>query len=163
MMRYTDMDRDEMMLRYTDMDRDGDELQNRNHEESVWIPQDLSKEPKQPEKELVLMAFGSSSQAIIVWCNDGLVNIEVTEAGSYETASYIIDNEAPDHGIWVWEGKVHFSKDYFGEYGDPEYRTIQWRQPTGEEWEAIKEQRNPFKPKPKEDQEWSNWGQKTVL
>ena len=140
-MRYTDMDRDEMMLRYTDMDRDGDELQNRNHEESVWIPQDLSKEPKQPEKELVLMAF----------------------AGSYETASYIIDNEAPDHGIWVWEGKVHFSKDYFGEYGDPEYRTIQWRQPTGEEWEAIKEQRNPFKPKPKEDQEWSNWGQKTVL
>lgn len=163
-------------MRYTDTDRDEDELmrimqEKTCSEEIMWISDpnhpslSSNPEPKQPEKELVLFAFYSKSVALVVWCNEGFVEWECGEVGPVEVSGYILDNKCPDHGIWVWEGKVICSNrcNMDGEYDDPEYRTIQWRQPTEEEWEAIKEQRNPFMPKPKEEQEWSNWGQKTVL
>lgn len=166
-------------MRYTDMDRDGDEQQQKkwrdeNPEEAsvenmMWwdnpmlrlTPQEA--EPKRSEKELVVVAL-HKHECLIVWCNDGLIQEEIGNVGVSEVSSYIVDNKAPDHGIWVWEGQVRYSgPDYNGEYDGPECCTLCWRKPTEEEWEAIMEQRNPFEPKPKEDQDWGNWGKKTVL
>jgi hypothetical protein len=128
---------------------------------------ELAASPKRkaPEIELALLAFGfqNNNDAIVVWCNDGHVSWEISEIGAHEVALQILDNEAPEHGIWVWEGKVHFSgPDHNGEYDGPEYRTIRWRAPTEEEWEAMQEQRNPFEPKPREDIDW-DWGRKTSM
>lgn len=161
----------------SDMDRDADELQallsgtaiTRYEVEDAMkidhfaIPQEASfDKPKRPEKELAVLAFYSKGEAIVVWCNDGHIRWEIGEVGSSEVASYILDENAPDHGIYVWEGTVYCRPypNYDGEYDDPEYKTIQWRQPTEEEWEAMMEQRNPFEPKPKEVDDWS-WGRKT--
>jgi hypothetical protein len=154
------------------MDRDADELQAAMYGKQKlasdyhFIAQELAdfKEPRWPDKELALLAFGfpSNADAIVVWCNDGYVRYEIGQQGAHDVATYILDNEAPDHGIWVWEGRMSFCHypDHNGEYDDPRYITIQWRAPTEEEWEAIREQRNPFEPKPKEDLDWS-WGNKT--
>jgi len=168
----------------SDMDRDADELQAAVAAGAITLSAieacrqycedqmsvDLSAIPelattpkrKVPEIELAVLAFGfDNPDAIVVWCNDGHVRWEISEQGPHEVATYILDNEAPEHGIWVWEGKVHFSgPDHNGEYDGPEYRTIRWRAPTEEEWEAMQEQRNPFEPKTREDQDWG-WGRKT--
>lgn len=158
----------------SEMDRDADELQARSASRLMQLLESPEAQlatggPKNPEKELALLAFGfpGNQDAMVVWCNDGYVRWEISEQGPHEVATYILDNNAPDHGIWVWEGRVHQSPypDHNGEYDGPEYITIQWRSPTEDEWEAIQEQRNPFEPKPKdpdEDIDW-NWGRKTSL
>jgi len=129
--------------------------------------------PKYPEKELALIAFGyNKSGSNIVWCNDGFVRSEMVDGGlcAIEVADYLCGKDAPDNGIWVWEGRVKWVSGGNWEYvepPEPEYITIQWRHPDDDEWDAIKEQRNPFEPKPRVDFEWyeggNGWGPKTSL
>jgi hypothetical protein len=144
------------------MDRDADELQASLSPEAAWG------KPKNPEKELALVAFGAngSTDAIVVWCNDGYLRWEIGEQGAVEVASYLLDKEAPDNGIWVWEGKVKWVSGGSWECPEPpepEYVTICWRQPDDDEWDAIKEQRNPFEPKPKTNVDYYDWGPKTSM
>lgn len=171
----------------SDMDRDADELQAlvsgtsitlsdvenaMNSNLGVLLENPATQlaacgKPKNPERELALLAFGfpGNNDAIVVWCNDGHVRWEIGEQGPHEVATYILDNDAPDHGIWVWEGRIRWVGGGGYEYPEPpepEYVTICWRAPTAEEWEAIQEQRNPFEPKPREDIDW-NWGRKTSM
>jgi len=126
--------------------------------------------PKHPEKELVLIAFGYHlGPSVIVWCNDGFIRSEMVDGGlcAIEVAEFLIDKDAPDHGIWVWEGRVKWVEGGNWEHlesPEPEYRTIQWRHPDDDEWDAIKEQRNPFEPKPRVDFECHEcWGPKISL
>lgn len=123
--------------------------------------------PRFPDVEMAVLAFYNDHSGTIVWTNDGYVQHEIGELCVGDVFEFLLDKDAPDHGIWVWEGKVSF---YGGGYNmdgyepsEPVYKTICWRHPTDEEWQALKEQRNPFEPKPIEKPpEWGGWN-KTVI
>jgi hypothetical protein len=120
------------------------------------IPQEASFAiPKQPEKELALLAIWSSGQAFVVWCNDGYIRFEIEEStNAHEVGCVLMDDEAPDHGLIVWEGHMRMGIGGMwpdDDYREPEYVRECWRQPTEDEWVAIREQRNPFEPPPTEE------------
>ena len=100
-----------------------------------------------PEEEQALIAICSIHQTgLVVWCNNGQVRSDVENLGSVDAALQLIDNDAPDHGLIIWEGHVNWipSGNYFETETEPEYVIHRWRQPNSDEWQAIKEQRNPF-------------------
>jgi hypothetical protein len=100
--------------------------------------------PPIPEKEMAVVAFNKI--ALIVYTNNGFLQQEFDVE---EISSQLNDEDAPDHGIWIWEGHKKINKSnsdspfYDWEY-DVEFITDLWRQPTEKEWKAISEQRNPF-------------------
>jgi hypothetical protein len=138
---------EEIQMRITAVDFDAEELQ-------------ASSQPKMPDFELALIAFSASNEGgIVVWHNHGHIERDIEEFGAHEIASWIIDKNAPDHGLAVWEGRISWVSGGSWESlepEEPEYVTIKWREPDDEEWEAIKEHRNPFEPKPKIAED--NWG-----
>ena len=129
------------------------------------ILQETSGADKMPDKELAVVSVYNKTTAMIVYHNNGYLKYDIDEAvGAYEAADYILDEAAPDHGIWIWEGRITWSGGSY-EYPDdvePIYHTIQWRQPTFDEWQALYEQRNPFMPKP-EEEVFEGFGRRTIL
>jgi hypothetical protein len=103
-----------------------------------------------PEIDLALVAFYNKETALILCVNkDSGIYWDMESAGQ-DVVEGLLDDTSPDHGIWIWEGKVTWTYSYEGD-GEPDYNTRAWRQPTATEWMAIHAQRNPFDVLPTEE------------
>lgn len=107
---------------------------------------ELEKPRRAPEYNLdkpsrAVVVYGEGDGAV-VWTVGGHVRQEIESVGGR------LDDlglEPPGPGVWVWEGKGHWTP---GPYecpadGDYELRGT-WRQPTRPEWEALRAGRCPW-------------------
>lgn len=77
----------------------------------------------------------------VLWTVGAHVRMEMEEGGL--SALDDLGLEAPDVGIWIWEGKYSWDSDG---YSEPRGK---FRRPTEEEWQAIREGRCPWN-----DEDW---------
>lgn len=99
--------------------------------------------PKSPEIDLAVVAFYNHHHGLILYVNPLSGIYYDMEGCGQDVIESLIDNDSPDHGIWVWEGHVTWFVSEEGD-GEPDYHIKTWRQPTDAEWAAVREQRNPF-------------------
>jgi hypothetical protein len=90
-------------------------------------------------KSMAVIACGENSSSVLHWIGHDLY-FEITEAGLYTPEDLGIDY---DPGIWIWEGRYYFTKDYWSEdcQSDP---VGKHRVPTDEEWNLIKQNKPPW-------------------
>jgi hypothetical protein len=91
---------------------------------------------KRPAKALVACYFG---KAELLEHQGGDIDYEIENVGR---GDYLFDHSMglpPEDGIWVWEGYLHTSKDYYGDVDC--YLEGEYRKATEEEWQRhLKEE-----------------------
>lgn len=117
------------------MTLDLDELLKAGHTDD---PRDWSK----PSRAVI--AYNAREFGIVLWYVGAHVATMIEQIGAHDIDELGFENEAPI-GISVWEGKITGGRynSYAGDYDDC-YLTGTYRQPTGEEWLAIREGRCPW-------------------
>jgi hypothetical protein len=93
---------------------------------------------------LAVVAMGEiATVGIVLHTVGGHVKMEMEEGGIYVTEDLGID--PPEPGIWVWEGKGYWSPGNWEhpDEGEMELRG-KFRQPTDEEWAAIRKGECPW-------------------
>jgi hypothetical protein len=99
------------------------------------------------QKAVVAFCDGKKN-GMIVWSQGRAIQSDIDDLGplTVDIELGTRDKDAPDHGIWVWEGyfKFRYINTPDVQEWDCNVVTERWRAPTDEEWEAMKEQRNPF-------------------
>jgi len=82
---------------------------------------------------------------VFLWVTGG-IKLDAGEAG-IDAGDLFPAHALPDEGFYIWEGNIVFSSGYHSPsgYSEPECEYVgEFRDPTDEEWTAIKEQRNPW-------------------
>jgi hypothetical protein len=105
-----------------------------------------------------LVAFSDADTGVVVYFTGGGLDYEFSEAGLSKTVGVQEDMPLPfdydskdwppadDGGIWVWEGHLEFVDNRRDMYNDDVEELLQgtWREPTEEEWDAIKKNESPW-------------------
>ena len=108
---------------------------------------DSSPAQVQPIQKAVVAFSSLTTNVAILWCTPFLADdIENAMLGCEDVFPHGDDNN-PNQGIWIWEGKIigiiyPSTPDTAQEY-DVEYRG-EWRPPTEEEWTAIRKNQSPW-------------------
>lgn len=114
---------------------------------SSWGCYDFSK------KSLAVICQAETSKVgIVLWTVGGHVKMEINEVGLDMDE---LGLEAPEPGIWVWEGEGRW---WPGSYEHPDEGSMElsgdYRPPTPEEWLAIQKGECPWDDDEWRDDEW---------
>jgi len=103
----------------------------------------LKKNKPASDTEYMLVAFHNDCCYTVVYACGGCVENDISEVDCIGLVLNESEN-APDHGIWVWEGipkAIGGGADFEGF----DYNNSGWRKPIAEEWACIMDNRNPWK------------------
>jgi hypothetical protein len=96
----------------------------------------------------VLVAFSQLNKNACVVAADRHFICDSAEAGIDAGDIWTPGKEkTPDHGLWVWEGRIVYTTTPDTPNGPAEFDVDyerKWREPTTEEWQEIMNQRNPW-------------------
>lgn len=102
------------------------------------------KNSKLEEPEKILFAISYHGRHVCpIYASGKCVEQEVYE-GLTDTWDNIMSDQPEDEGLWVWEGIVYYTTDYYGEVDGPEFDKGKWRLPTPEEWFSISQNKSPW-------------------
>ncbi len=97
---------------------------------------------------LAVVTTNDRDEGILLWYVGGHIAMEVKEAG----LSHLDDLglHPPEAGVWIWEGRYIWSSGSYEYPMDGSSDPVgNWRKPTEEEWQTIKDGDCPW-----DDEEW---------
>ena len=105
---------------------------------------DLDGKKKQNELQKAVVAFDPSGGGRVLAYQGDCFEGEIDALGGYDADELgITDKNAPDNGIWIWEGYFRYHQDWEGEW-DCSTSTERWREPTNDELRLIAKGGCPF-------------------
>lgn len=99
-------------------------------------------DPRKPS--MAVIAYGDE-RGMIIWYIGADLQFEMEEGGVRDIDD--LGLEPPNDGIWIWEGRYAWSPGSYEYPDDGESNPVgEFRAPTDNEWQAIREGRCPWNP-----------------